>query len=281
MIPALISTSRPSLRLIGPNQRRNVSKVASPLRFRFYEFRRPSSELKPPVSRPLPGFINVTTIPMTIASVEQIEERLRVFTQAPIYFDAGELTETESVYETERQLMRQAIAKRKREFYSGRSLARNALARAGLPVSALPRGPLGNPIWPDGAIGSITHDHRYGAVVVAARPKIEGIGIDLIEDPGQVDDELASIIMTAHEKTLLESLFPNLPPVAVAFSVKESVVKASSVNVGRFIDLLEIELIATGHGLCARVTGLPFSLPCIIVATELGMLTCSYFCDEN
>ncbi|MBW4933390.1 4'-phosphopantetheinyl transferase family protein [Marinobacter sp. F4206] len=228
-----------------------------------------------------PGANGVNGYPMITDHTEAIEKRLRHFSQATLYLCMEELTQNDSAYASERQLMQQALAKRRKEFFSGRHLARQALKRAGFPVQAIARGPLGNPIWPAQAIGSITHDQRYGAVIVGHERDVAGIGIDLIEDPNQVDSEIASLFMHPDEKTILGSRFPDAPVTAVVFSIKESVVKAISVHIGRFMDLLEIHLTVSNHCISARIDGLPFHIPCIVIATEFGLLTASILRSEN
>ncbi|EON92731.1 4'-phosphopantetheinyl transferase entD [Marinobacter lipolyticus SM19] len=208
---------------------------------------------------------------------EAIEHHLRQFTRTPVYFAAGRLTESDSCYEQERQVMQYSLSKRKREFYSGRHLARIALRRAGISSTCVPRGPLGNPIWPDSIVGSITHDRTHGAAVVGFDSELKGLGLDLIEDPDQVTEDLINLIMFPDEQTLLRSLYPDLSPVSVAFSVKESVVKASSALVGRYMDLLDIRLDCTSQGLNARVNGLPCDLPCMVLQTQVGLVTSSFY----
>lgn len=214
---------------------------------------------------------------MTKQTMASAEEKLRQFCRVPLYLSAGGLNQTESIYTAEKQLMQRALAKRKREFFSGRYLARQALARAGFPVGALPRGGLGSPIWPSPAVGSITHDQKYGAAVVAHQSDLQGIGIDLIEEPVRVDNEIAHMFMHPGEATMLRSAFPDLSATAVAFGVKESVVKALSNHIGRLMDLLEIHLAVHGNNLFARVEGTSSPIPCIVFVTEIGLLSASYF----
>ncbi|MCG2581243.1 MAG: 4'-phosphopantetheinyl transferase superfamily protein [Marinobacter sp.] len=209
--------------------------------------------------------------------LEVIEHQLRQFTQTPIYLAAGGLTESSSCYEEERQLVRHAVASRQREFYSGRHLARVALHRAGISPTCIPRGPLGNPIWPDSVVGSITHDHIHGAAVIGFDSELAGLGLDLIEDSHQVTEDLAAQVVHPHEQALLRSLYPDLSPVGVAFSIKESVVKATSVLIGRYMDLLEIRLDSTNQGLTARINEVSSPLPCLVLQTQIGLITSSFY----
>ncbi|WP_417531860.1 4'-phosphopantetheinyl transferase family protein [Marinobacter lipolyticus] len=209
--------------------------------------------------------------------LESIEHHLRQFTQTPVYFAAGTLTKTSSCYEEERRLVQHAVASRQKEFYSGRQLARAALHRAGISPTCIPRGPLGNPIWPDSVVGSITHDHTLGAAVIGFDSELEGLGIDLIEDYRRVTEDLAAQVIHPNEKALLRSLYPDLSPVSVAFSIKESVVKATSVLIGRYMDLLEIRLESTSQGLTARMNEVSSPLPCLVLQTQIGLITSSFY----
>ncbi|MEQ9546519.1 MAG: 4'-phosphopantetheinyl transferase superfamily protein [Marinobacter sp.] len=216
-------------------------------------------------------------MPHNDLQIEAIEQCLRNFTQAPVFVAAGELTESDSCYEEERQLVRHAVSSRQMEFYSGRHLAREALHRAGITPACIPRGLLGNPIWPASVVGSITHDHSHGAAVIGFQSELGGLGLDLIEDLSQVTEDLANQVIHPQEEALLRSLYPDLSPVGVAFSIKESVVKATSVLIGRYIDLLEIRLDRTNRGLTARIDEVLPPLPCLVLQTQIGLITSSFY----
>lgn len=71
-----------------------------------------------------------------------------------------------------------AVPARQREFATGRACARAALAQIGQPAGPLIRGAEGEPMWPSGVVGSITHCVRYRAAAVARRRDILALGID-------------------------------------------------------------------------------------------------------
>ncbi|CAN0601268.1 unnamed protein product, partial [Ectocarpus sp. 12 AP-2014] len=96
---------------------------------------------------------------------------------------------------------------------------------------------------------------------------------DLIEHPEEVTDDLAKLIMNPGELELLSELFPDLPALGVGFSVKESVVKAVSVHLNRYMDLTEIQLVPDKQALSAQLDGFPSPLPCLVSATGIGLLT--------
>ena len=71
-----------------------------------------------------------------------------------------------------------AVAKRRREFLTGRTCARLALRRLGLEAGPLLAAPSRAPQWPAGAVGSITHTEGYCAAAVASSGRIASVGID-------------------------------------------------------------------------------------------------------
>ena len=71
-----------------------------------------------------------------------------------------------------------AIDRRRREFYTARRLAREALMRAGAAAGPIPQGPSGEPCWPDGFIGSLTHCDGFVGAIVASVEVSRGLGID-------------------------------------------------------------------------------------------------------
>jgi 4'-phosphopantetheinyl transferase EntD len=71
-----------------------------------------------------------------------------------------------------------AVPARRAEFATGRACARGALARLGLPPRPIPSGRRGEPHWPRGVVGSITHCAGYRGAVLARTSQIVTIGID-------------------------------------------------------------------------------------------------------
>src|SRR4051812_9450636 len=82
------------------------------------------------------------------------------------------------LFPSEREALGSAVEKRRREFTTGRACARQALSRLGTPVVALPSGPHGEPLWPAGTVGSITHCRGYRACAVARSEAVTALGID-------------------------------------------------------------------------------------------------------
>ncbi|KAF0175548.1 MAG: phosphopantetheinyl transferase PptA [Rhodobacteraceae bacterium] len=76
-----------------------------------------------------------------------------------------------------------AVPHRLAEFAAGRAAARQALAALGLPKVAIPMGADRAPIWPQGAVGSISHCAGACMAVAGQQADFAGIGLDL--EPAQ------------------------------------------------------------------------------------------------
>lgn len=67
---------------------------------------------------------------------------------------------------------------RRDEFTTARLCAHRALGRLGIWSDGIGRGRAGEPLWPTGAVGSITHCAGYRAAAVAPTTRIAAVGID-------------------------------------------------------------------------------------------------------
>jgi 4'-phosphopantetheinyl transferase EntD len=88
----------------------------------------------------------------------------------------GELEVELSV--SELATIRRAVGGRRREFTTGRACARAALVGLGLPPLSIPAGSAGEPCWPPGVVGSITHCEGYRAAAVARAVDRGALAID-------------------------------------------------------------------------------------------------------
>src|SRR5579859_3618236 len=82
------------------------------------------------------------------------------------------------LFPEEKRSMGRAVDKRRREFVTGRACARRALAQLGVGPVAVPSGARGEPLWPAGVVGSITHCQGYRACAVARMEEVASLGID-------------------------------------------------------------------------------------------------------
>ena len=116
---------------------------------------------------------------------------------------------------------------RRSEFAAGRAVARAALARLHVPAGPVLPGRAGEPRWPDGVVGSITHCAGYRACAVARTADVAGLGIDAEPDAGLPAGLLASVAHGA-ERAWIARQAASAPAVCwdrLLFSAKEAVGK--------------------------------------------------------
>ena len=145
-----------------------------------------------------------------------------------------------SLFPEEQRSVARAVEKRRREFVTGRACARLALAQLGIAAAAIPSGPRGEPVWPSGVVGSITHCRGYRGCAVAVARKIMAIGID-----AEINEPLPTGVWEQvargpelewdrhHDGVWLDRL---------AFSAKEAVYKAWFPMTGGRLEFEDIEL---------------------------------------
>jgi 4'-phosphopantetheinyl transferase EntD len=66
----------------------------------------------------------------------------------------------------EEPLIARSVAKRRNEFITVRYCARIALGELGFPAVPILKGEKGEPCWPDGVVGSLTHCAGFRGAVV-------------------------------------------------------------------------------------------------------------------
>jgi len=132
------------------------------------------------------------------------------------------------LYPEEERALGRPVEKRRREFITARACARRALAGLGLPEQGIPSGPRGEPVWPAGVVGSITHCSAYRACVLARAEDLVTIGVDAeLDEP--LPDGLLPDVARLEERRQLRALAAVEPRVSwdrLLFSIKESVYKA-------------------------------------------------------
>ena len=82
------------------------------------------------------------------------------------------------LFPEEQAALGRAVEKRRREFVTARACARRALARLGVAPCPIASGERGEPLWPEGVVGSITHCAGYRGCAVARAADLAGVGID-------------------------------------------------------------------------------------------------------
>jgi 4'-phosphopantetheinyl transferase EntD len=121
---------------------------------------------------------------------------------------------------------------RSRDFETGRECAREALVKLGVGVSIIARGGAGEPVWPEGIVGSLTHTHEYCAAAVARTSEVLKLGIDA-EVHRALREGVLEIVADADELKMIRDLPKDVHWETVLFSAKESIYKAWFPSGGR------------------------------------------------
>lgn len=138
----------------------------------------------------------------------------------------------------EAERVERAVPARRAEFATGRACARRALARLGVAPRPIPAGRRGEPCWPAGIIGSITHCAGYRGAVLARTEQIATIGIDA-EPNAALPDGLLRLISVPQERDWLAGRAEAEPSVhwdRLLFCAKEAVYKAWYPLAERWLD---------------------------------------------
>jgi len=154
---------------------------------------------------------------MTVTHVA-VAAALRAFLPAAVELSAaGPEDRPGPLLDTEADAIAGASQTRRLEFALGRTCARDAMARLGVPGLPIPVGDSREPQWPSGVIGSITHCRGFCAAAVSSEFDVQGIGID-VEPKTNLSVEIADMVATPEECTRA--------PAIVLFSVKEAIFKS-------------------------------------------------------
>lgn len=121
---------------------------------------------------------------------------------------------------------------------AARIVARELLARFGLPARSLPKGKGGAPVWPDGVVGSLSHDSRVAVAAVALRRAFVALGID-VEPAEPLSLDLLDLVATARERSAIGD-----DPYRgrLLFVAKEAVYKAVYPIDQQFLDHQDVEI---------------------------------------
>jgi 4'-phosphopantetheinyl transferase EntD len=143
-------------------------------------------------------------------------------------------------YPGEAQVIARAVAQRGDEFRAGRAFAREALALTGAAASEILRGAEGEPLWPAGYVGSITHSDRLAFAVVAPASRYRGLGID-VERIGALEPALARYVCAQDES--LAASAPGVDAATRLLVAKEAAIKGHAAAGGGVLDFLQIHIV--------------------------------------
>lgn len=125
----------------------------------------------------------------------------------------------------EEPLIAKSVAKRRNEFVTVRHCARLALGELGVAPAPILKGDKGQPCWPAGVVGSLTHCDGYRGAVVARQDAVRSVGIDA-EPHGVLPDGVLDAISLPAERAALRGLPPGLHWDRILFCAKEATYKA-------------------------------------------------------
>ena len=172
--------------------------------------------------------------------------------------ERGDLASGPGLFPAEEAVVRTAGPRRRAEFTAGRRCAREALARLGLPAAPVPTGRAGEPLWPAGVTGSITHCAGYLACAVAHVTDVAAIGIDAEPDDGLPAGLIESLATGAERAWLAgqEAAAPMVHWDRLLFSAKEAAAKLWYPLTGRWPQFRQVAVFpAAGGTFSARVAG--------------------------
>ena len=164
---------------------------------------------------------------------------LRLLTPAGISVSERSAGEDEvNLHPAERALVAGSPAARRRSFATARACAHDALARLGAQPGPLLAGAGGEPLWPAGFTGSLTHTRDYHAAAVARSADARAIGIDA-EPHAPLPPGVLDAVALPAERAMLARLAEEAPGVhwdRLLFCAKECIYKAWYPIAGRWLD---------------------------------------------
>ena len=124
----------------------------------------------------------------------------------------------------EEPLIARSVAKRRNEFITVRHCARLALQELGQRPVPILKGEKGEPRWPDGIVGSLTHTQGFRGAVVARQAAVRSVGIDA-EPHDVLPDGVLDAIAIAEERAEMTTLPHGMHWDRILFCAKEATYK--------------------------------------------------------
>jgi len=126
----------------------------------------------------------------------------------------------------EAPLIAKSVAKRRDEFITVRHCARLALGQLGVPPVPILKGDRGEPCWPDGVVGSLTHCTGYRGAAVGRIAGVRSVGIDAEPHDVLPDGVLDAISLPAERGEIPRTMPQGLHWDRILFCAKEATYKA-------------------------------------------------------
>lgn len=148
---------------------------------------------------------------------------------------------------------------RRTEFLRGRFAAAEALRNLDPTLGeVVGRGRAGEPLWPAGVCGAITHSRGIACAAVARTDRFAGLGIDLepIAGPEEWPTMLERCSNQNEREWALAARGEEGMRTTVLYSIKEAIFKATFSAVGRFFDFSCVTVMPGESDLDMRVVGI-------------------------
>ena len=144
--------------------------------------------------------------------------------------------------------IKHAVEARQQEFSAGRMCARQALKSLGCFTGPLHKLPNRSIAWPEGIIGTISHNEIWCGAAVARHCDVSGIGLD-IETVTRIGENLWRKILTKDEYTLLsrQPAVKTQQWAALVFSAKEAVYKCIAALAPQRIGFMDAVIVPDLH----------------------------------
>ncbi|WP_405698801.1 4'-phosphopantetheinyl transferase superfamily protein [Streptomyces sp. NBC_01383] len=149
-----------------------------------------------------------------------------------------------ALYPQEAAAVASARPKRRQEYANVRMCARRAMRELGVPPAPVLSGERGEPLWPDGIVGSLTHGPGFRAAAMGRSFAFVGIGIDA-EPNLPLTEDLLEFVSLPQERARVHALTQHSPEVCwdrLLFSAKEAVFKIWFPLTERGLDFTEADL---------------------------------------
>lgn len=124
----------------------------------------------------------------------------------------------------EEPLIARSVAKRRNEFVTVRHCARQALGELGVGPVPILKGDKGEPCWPEGVVGSLTHCEGFRGAVVGWSSDVRSVGIDA-EPHDVLPKGVLDAVSLPEERAQLGALPGDLHWDRILFCAKEATYK--------------------------------------------------------
>jgi 4'-phosphopantetheinyl transferase EntD len=151
----------------------------------------------------------------------------------------------------EEPLIAKSVQKRRNEFITVRYCARLALEQLGQPVAPILKGDKGEPCWPDGIVGSLTHTAGFRGAVVGRRAQVRSVGIDA-EPHDILPDGVLDAVSLPDERAEIKALPDGLHWDRILFCAKEATYKTWFPLTKRWLGFEDAHITFSGERACRR-----------------------------